>query len=188
MLAALADTVDGATAAVEAYDYARALEIAERSFWNWTDDYVELVKSRAYDQGPGAPSAHAALQLALSVYLRLFAPFLPFVTEEVWSWWKEGSVHRSSWPSRTEFEGSTGDPEILEMASSVLGEIRRAKSDAKASMRAEVESVVVTADPAAIERAREAEGDLLAAGRAASVEYAEGDFSVVATLAQDSSS
>jgi valyl-tRNA synthetase len=188
MLAALADTVDGATAAFEAYDYARALEIAERSFWNWTDDYVELVKSRAYDQGPGAPSAHAALQLALSVYLRLFAPFLPFVTEEVWSWWKEGSVHRSSWPSRTEFEGSTGDPEILEMASSVLGEIRRAKSDAKASMRAEVESVVVTADPAAIERAREAEGDLLAAGRAASVEYAEGDFSVVATLAQDSSS
>jgi valyl-tRNA synthetase len=188
MLAALAETVEGATSAFDAYDYARALEVAERSFWNWTDDYVELVKSRAYENGPEAPSAHAALQLALSVYLRLFAPFLPFVTEEVWSWWKDGSVHRSPWPSPLEFDGSTGDPEILETASRILGEIRRAKSDAKVSMRAEVEAVVITADPAALVRAREAEGDLLAAGRAASVEYAEGNFSVVATLAQDSSS
>jgi valyl-tRNA synthetase len=188
MLAALAETVDGATAAFDAYDYARALEIAERSFWNWTDDYVELVKTRAYDEGPGAPSAHAALQLALSVYLRLFAPFLPFVTEEVWSWWKDGSVHRSRWPSSAEFDGLTGDPDVLEAASRILGEIRRAKSDAKVSMRAEVESVLVTADTALLDQAREAEGDFLAAGRAASVEYTEGEFSVVATLAQDSSS
>ncbi|HEU4894284.1 MAG TPA: valine--tRNA ligase, partial [Acidimicrobiia bacterium] len=185
MLAALADTVESATAAFEAYDYARALEIAERSFWSWTDDYVELVKSRAYDQGPSAPSAHAALQLALSVYLRLFAPFLPFVTEEVWSWWKDGSVHRSTWPSRAELDEVTGDSAILETASSILGEIRRAKSDAKVSMRAEVDSVSVTADPDTLERAREAEGDLLAAGRAASVEYAEAEFSVIVTLAQD---
>jgi valyl-tRNA synthetase len=188
MLAALAVTVDGATAAFDAYDYARALEIAERSFWNWTDDYVELVKTRAYDEGPGAPSAHAALQLALSVYLRLFAPFLPFVTEEVWSWWKDGSVHRSPWPSRVEFDGLTGDPDVLDTASRVLGEIRRAKSDARVSMRAEVESVFVTADPAELDRARQSEDDLLAAGRAASVEYVEGEFAVVATLAQDSSS
>ncbi len=188
MLASLAETVDGATAAFDAYDYARALEIAERSFWNWTDDYLELVKTRAYDEGPGAPSAHAALQLALGVYLRLFAPFLPFVTEEVWSWWKAGSVHRSPWPSRVEFDGLTGDSEVLDAASRILGEIRRAKSDAKVSMRAEVDSVVVTADTVILDQAREAEGDLLAAGRAASVEYAEGEFSVVATLAQDSSS
>ncbi|HZD22268.1 MAG TPA: valine--tRNA ligase, partial [Acidimicrobiia bacterium] len=108
MLAGLAETVAGATEAFEVYDYARAFEITERSFWNWTDNYLELVKTRAYDGGAAAESAHAALQLALSVYQRLFAPFLPFVAEEVWSWWREGSVHRAVWPTADEFDGLTG--------------------------------------------------------------------------------
>jgi valyl-tRNA synthetase len=183
MLAALAETVEGATEAFEEYDYARALEIAEKSFWDWTDDYVELVKTRAYDDGPGASSAHAALQLALGVYLRLFAPFLPFVTEEVWSWWREGSVHRARWPSIDEFEGTTGNRAILVAASRILGEIRRAKSDAKASMRAEVSHVDVTADADLVESARQAEADLLAAGRVETIEYSEGEFSVESRLA-----
>jgi valyl-tRNA synthetase len=178
MLAALAETVAAATSAFEEYDYARALEVAEKSFWNWTDNYVELVKARAYGDGSQAASARAGLQLALKVYLRLFAPFLPFVTEEVWSWWRQGSVHRSSWPHAEEFEGITGDRGVLDAVSEVLGEIRRAKSDAKASMRAEVESVRVVADTELLERARLAEADLVAAGRAGSIEYQEGDFSV----------
>ncbi|HEX6286240.1 MAG TPA: class I tRNA ligase family protein, partial [Acidimicrobiia bacterium] len=188
MLAQLAETVAGATAAFEAYDYARALEIAERSFWNWTDDYVELVKARAYEGGAPAESAHAALQLALSVYLRLFAPFLPFVTEEAWSWWKEGSVHRASWPSADEFRGVIGEPGILDAVSSILGEVRRAKSDAKTSMRTEVELVEVTADAGTVGLARQAEGDLIAAARAEAITYEDGEFAVVARLAQDSSS
>jgi valyl-tRNA synthetase len=183
MLAALAETVEGATEAFEEYDYARALEIAEKSFWDWTDDYVELVKTRAYDDGPGASSAHAALQLALGVYLRLFAPFLPFVTEEVWSWWREGSVHRARWPSIAEFEGTIGNRAILVAASRILGEIRRAKSDAKVSMRAEVSHVDVTADADLVESARQAEADLLAAGRVETIEYSEGEFSVESRLA-----
>jgi valyl-tRNA synthetase len=187
MLAALADTVEEATGAFQDYDYARALEIAERSFWGWTDDYVELVKTRAYDDGPGASSAHAALQLALGVYLRLFAPFLPFVTEEVWSWWKEGSVHRSTWPTIEEFDGLTGDVAVLEAVGKILGEIRRAKSDARASMRAEVATVVVIADPDLIDSARAAETDLLAAGRVGEITYSEGEFSVESQLAQASS-
>jgi len=183
MLAALAETVAAASIAFDGYDYARALEIAEKSFWNWTDNYVELVKARAYGEGPDSASAHAALQTALQVYLRLFAPFLPFVTEEVWSWWREGSVHRSPWPQVGELEGLTGDPEILDAVSRVLGEIRRAKSDARASMRAEVDSVVVTGGAELIDRVRNAEADLLAAGRAASIEYLKGEFEVVSRLA-----
>ncbi|HJS72495.1 MAG TPA: valine--tRNA ligase [Acidimicrobiia bacterium] len=185
MLAGLAATVETATTAFDEYDYARALEIAEKSFWDWTDDYVELVKTRAYDGGRRGESAHAALQFGLSVYLRLFAPFLPFVTEEVWSWWREGSVHRSTWPRTDEFDGLTGDPGILAAISRILGEIRRAKSDAKASMRAEIETVSVIADSETIELARQGESDLLAAGRAASIDYAEGAFSVIATMSQD---
>lgn len=188
MLAGLAETVGEATEAFDEYDYARALEITERSFWSWTDDYLELVKTRAYDEGGGASSAHAALQLGLNVYLRLFAPFLPFVTEEVWSWWREGSVHRAKWPGDDEFDGLTGDPGVLDAVAAILAEVRRAKSDAKTSMRTEVEMVEVTADADMLDLARQAEDDLLAAARAARIEYSQGEFEVVSRLDQLSSS
>jgi len=183
MLAALAETVERATIAFEDYDYTRALEAAEKSFWAWTDDYVELVKTRAYSESLAAGSAHAALQLALSVYLRLFAPFLPFVTEEVWSWWREGSIHRAAWPSGDEFVTIATEPAALEAASKVLGSIRRAKSDAKVSMRAEVSRVTVTGSPREIELVKLGAADLIEAGRATEIVYSEGEFSVASKLA-----
>src|SRR5690606_25248048 len=103
MLAGLADVVDAATEALEAYDHTRALDVTETFFWTFCDDYVELVKDRAYGDDGGAPgpetvSARTALPLALDTLLRLLAPVLPFATEEVWSWWRQGSVHRAPWP------------------------------------------------------------------------------------------
>ena len=171
MLADLAETVRASTAAFEDYNYTRALELAETFFWAFTDDYVELVKDRAYGgQGAeGAASAKAALAIALDVQLRLFAPFLPFVTEEVWSWWQEGSVHRSTWPSADEIAAVAADGDralVADMAVALSG-VRKAKSEAKASMKADVARAVISGPQVSLDRIVTAQGDLAAAGRIA---------------------
>lgn len=147
MLGRLSRLVEEATRAFDDYDHARALDSTERFFWGFTDDYVELVKGRAYGtHGPeAAGSAVAALRAALSVMLRLFAPFLPYVTEEVWSWWQQGSIHRAPWPKHEELAvPMDAEPLAYEVASAVLGEVRRVKALQKRSLRAEVERIIVS--------------------------------------------
>jgi valyl-tRNA synthetase len=196
MLAALDDVVRSSTAALDSYDHAGALELIDRFFWMFCDDYLELVKARAYGSGAGASSARGALRAALSVLLRLFAPFLPFVTEEVWSWWQEGSVHRASWPSASALAsasasagpGGVGDPSVLATAAVVLGQIRKAKSAAKVSMRAEAARVIVrVTSPEEADAVRASEDDLRAAGNIADFSLAlmpGGELATEVTLAE----
>ena len=173
MLKRLSETVDEATRALEGYEHTRALEVTERFFWGFTDDYLELVKSRAYGSDGG--SAIASLRLALSTLLRLFAPFLPYVTEEVWSWWKEGSIHRAAWPSTAELDDATAgaDPAVYDAAAWVLGEVRKAKALAKLSLRAEAERVIVHAPEEQQKLLRDVERDIREAGNVAAIEYVE---------------
>ncbi|HEX3980234.1 MAG TPA: class I tRNA ligase family protein, partial [Acidimicrobiales bacterium] len=194
-LGRLAGVIEEATLAFEAYDYARAVERTESFFWSFCDDYLELVKTRAYgDSGqPGPASAQAALALALSALLRLLAPVLPFVTEEVWSWWKVGSIHTAPWPSAAELGGSVsvtrGDDAtglVLEVASDVLGQVRKAKTEAKRSMRWPVTTLTVVDTAGRIAALRSAEEDLRDAGGVVDLVTIEGDEAgVVVQLADE---
>jgi valyl-tRNA synthetase len=174
MLSRLGGVVATCTEAFDGYDHARALETCEEFFWFFCDDYVELVKSRGYgEQGSqAARSAVTALRLALRTVLRLFAPFLPFVTEEAWSWWQEGSIHRASWPDPGELPGAADDAvggadpaRVLDAASAAIGAIRGAKSAARLSMRARVGKLVVSAGEDDIAAVRAALRDVQAAGK-----------------------
>jgi valyl-tRNA synthetase len=167
LVARLAELVADATKAFEGYDYARALERTETFFWTFTDNHVELVKARAYGEHGDAASAQHALRLALSTVLRLFAPFLPFVTEEVWSWWHDDSLHRATWPDADELRAVAGDADGLEsaVAADVLGEIRKAKTEAKKSLIAPVASVIVSDTPERLAALARAVDDVRAAGR-----------------------
>ena len=169
MLHNLADLVEAATRAFEAFDYARALERTESFFWGFTDDHLELVKARAYgEQGPAAAaSARLALREALAVLQKLFAPFLPFVAEEVWRWWHGASIHASAWPDSDRLRelAAGAGPTPSAVASAVLSEVRRAKSETRRPLRTPVVRAVVTdtADRLAVLNA--VAGDVRAAGR-----------------------
>jgi valyl-tRNA synthetase len=193
MIARLATVVREATDSLEEYDYARALERAEDFFWWYCDFYLELVKGRRYDAEPGvAESVSRALRLSLSVFQRLLAPFLPFVCEEVWSWWQEGSVHRAPWPDAEELAAAAGAGEsvredvALAVTADVLREVRKAKSQARRPMRAPVTRVVVR-DTAERLRALElGSGDLRQAGSIELLEPVEdGEFTVEIELAPE---
>ncbi|NLD75523.1 MAG: valine--tRNA ligase [Acidimicrobiales bacterium] len=186
MITELAALVDDATRAFDGFDYARALQRTEDFFWRFCDDYLELVKARAYRDDTAALSARAALRHALNTLLRLFAPFLPYATDEVWSWCRpEGgslpgfdapSVHQAAWPTSDQLldaagiatggAGSAGGSPLA-VASDVLSRIRKAKSDAKVSQRAEVATVTVTDSAERLTALGLAEADVLAAGSVA---------------------
>jgi valyl-tRNA synthetase len=178
MLATLRGVVHESTAAFEEYEHSRALDMLERFFWGFTDDYLELVKQRAYGvAGPdGAASAVGALRLALDVLLRAFAPFLPYVTEEVWSWWRAGSIHRSAWPEADELKVADGaDPGVYEAAAEVLTEIRKAKALAKVSLKVPARRVTVRAPGERLAKLEQAVDDLREAGGIQELEQLEAD-------------
>ncbi|WP_405372774.1 MULTISPECIES: valine--tRNA ligase [unclassified Microbacterium] len=180
MLATLDRVVRDATAAFEAFDHARALEITEAFFWTFCDDYLELVKERAYNQADsGQASAALSLRLALSTLLRLLAPVLSFAAEEAWSWFEEGSIHTAEWPEPL---GIDGDPAVLRVVGEALISVRRAKTEAKASQKTPVASLTIAGPAAALDGIRSAEGDLAAVGRIAEVSYADADAIAVTDI------
>ncbi|MFD4957412.1 valine--tRNA ligase [Microbacterium sp. NPDC058389] len=181
MLAALHGVVREATKAYENYDHARALEVTESFFWTFCDDYLELVKERAYNQtDAGQASAALALRLALSALLRLLAPVLSFATEESWSWFNDGSVHTAPWPVAPDEEW--GDPAVLSVVGEALIGVRRAKTEAKVSQKAEVARAVIAGPAASLDLIKLAEGDLKAVGRIAAVEYVDADTLAVTAI------
>jgi len=196
MLAGLADVVDAATNAFNNYDHTKALEATESFFWTFCDDYVELVKERAYgsravaaegqesgvaDTAAKAISAQTALAIALDTLLRLLAPFIPFATEEVWSWWRGGSIHRQPWPATDLLRQAAAntDPRILSDAGNAVAVLRKLKTTAKVPMKTPILSATLSVPEAAIPGVQAAQSDIQDAGKVQSpltIETAIGDL------------
>lgn len=165
--------IQGATAAFERFDYASALQAAEEGFWNFCDDYLELVKTRSYaeEDSPERRSAVATLHYALTAFIRLFAPFMPVVTEEVWSWRLAGdgrlaSVHTAPWPTAGE-TAAVAAPEagaVFEAAVEVLSKIRGAKSESQKSLKWPVSALTIRGTTEALQALAPALADVLRAG------------------------
>jgi valyl-tRNA synthetase len=190
-----------ATAKLDRNDYAGALETIEQCFWEFCDDYLELVKVRAYGDPvstdlplvsfseDGRASALATLRRASELLLRALAPYQPFVTEEAWSWFHQDSIHRNAWPQPGEGPRALGlsesaeEPmefdytpiEVFRAAQSVLAEVRKVKSEHKVSPKAPVDKLVVSAPADRLKAIGDALSDLSAAGVIRVVELSEVD-------------
>jgi len=198
MIRNLAALVGDATRDLEDYEYSRALQRAESFFWRFCDDYLELVKGRRYGEqtAEGAGSANSALVASLSVLLRLFAPYLAYVTEEVWSWWQEGSVHRAPWPGSAELMSLIADnseptrqldARAYQWASSVLFEVRKQRSEAKQPLKVPITMVTVRAHDTTVGLMAIVEADLRAALRVKAFDVSVGDPQQIVVHGYDAS-
>ncbi len=178
VLATLADVVESATASFHNYDHTHALEVTETFFWAFCDDYIELVKERAYNtegnwSDAEAASARATLALGVDAFVRLLAPFLPFSAAEAWSWYREDSVHLAPWPIAGDYRRDEAGTEVLEATSAALIQLRRMKSEAKVSPRTPYLHITLTGPSHQVELLGSVEADLRAANRI------EGEFVIV---------
>ena len=178
VMAKMALVIRQATNALNAYEHSKALEVIESFFWQFCDDYIELVKNRAYgtaDSTGKTPSeaavksARTTLGLGLDTFARLLAPYLPYATEEVWSWMHEGegSVHRAAWPKPEPYEQAAFkvSPDVLTYAGEALASLRKIKSEAKVSMKTPILSVTLDAVDDAADSIKATLGDIAEAGR-----------------------
>ncbi|MDR3128080.1 MAG: valine--tRNA ligase [Bifidobacteriaceae bacterium] len=166
-----------ATTALEKYDHAKALELIENFFWNFCDNYIELVKNRAYGgetfSNKQINSAKSTLYIALSTILKMFALYTPFVTEEAWSWFHNSSIHIQKWPeiiitpnieaTKTN-KTNNSEPNIFSNASEIISQIRGLKTQAQASMKTPIQNLSITAKPDIIRNLKLIENDIIASG------------------------
>jgi valyl-tRNA synthetase len=154
------------------FEYAHALQETETFFWrDFTDTYLELVKVRVRDVAGGG-SARAALRLGLNVLLRLFAPVLPYITDEVWSWafaeeTDRASIHGASWPGAADFAAiaAPADATVFDAAVACLAAINKAKSEGGVSVGRGVRKLRLRASEPTVARLKPATGDVMASAR-----------------------
>ncbi len=184
-VAELRPLIERATAAFERFDYAQALSLTEDFFWRtFCDNYLELAKPRTYDEDltEGRLSAAAALRLIHRVLVRMLAPYLPFLTEEIWRWCygddadMHFSAHRSPWPTLAEIDDVPAPQHegLYETALTVIEAVRKAKSDANLSVKAPVQRVLVTAPAAQLAAFEAAKDDVRRMLNIETIETAEG--------------
>jgi valyl-tRNA synthetase len=187
MLQELSTVVGHATKSLEEYDYASALRHTEDFFWTFCDDYIELIKRRLADGGDAAASGSTSARAALSVMLRLMAPFLPFVTEEIWSWWQTGSVHRSPWPDAREIEAlltqsANDDTACFQRARAITALVRHQRSVHNYGFAVPVAARLMLSSAADRALWSRIERDVMAGNNVANVDVTFGDGDVTASI------
>ncbi|MCH2110301.1 MAG: valine--tRNA ligase [Polyangiaceae bacterium] len=185
------------TASHDDFNFAQALQETETFFWtHFTDTYLELAKPRAWMNETNTyseaerSSAIAALRLGLNVLLRLFAPVLPYITEEIWSWVfaqesQDPSIHVAPWPNSDELKkiAAPDSEKSFDYAVEAFTAINKAKADAKVSAGRVAEELTLRASQASLDSLAPVLDSVMAAAKVQkhslqASELSEGTFEV----------
>lgn len=167
----LSEIVKQATEQFEVFNYASALELIEKAFWQFCDDYLETVKARAYRESAEqySFSAVGSLRFSMDIFIRLLAPFMPYVTEEIWSYEKRqtSSIHRSNWPNLAEFPvSSIESSKSWGLCRKLLHEIRQLKASNKMGVGHSLDELNISTSAENILLIQKFQSDLVSVSRA----------------------
>jgi valyl-tRNA synthetase len=176
----LNELIKNATENFENYEYSRAKFDTENFFWkDFADNYIEIIKSRVYGkEGNEKDSALYTLYTSLFILLKLFAPLIPFITEEIYQnhykkYEEEKSIHITSWPEEMKIEKKKNDDEIYDTVLRIISSVRQKKSEAKVSMKT---PIILTIESKDYKLLKELLEDLKAVTNSSKIE--EGSFNV----------
>ena len=167
-LTKISNLVEASIKSFNNLDYYLSLEATEKGFWDFCDNYLELVKARAYNEED--KSAVSALIITIETFLKLFAPFCPFITEEVfqcraWKKEEEKSIHNQPWPKVESYKAMIAEDYALYEALVVISsDIRKAKTEAGKNLKTPVKELVINAPTHLIEQIKQSEQDIVNVG------------------------
>lgn len=179
MLSKLMGAVRVSTDSFEEFEYSKARQSVDLVFWQvFCDNYLEFVKYRVYESDD--LGAKSSLYVSLLTLTKLYAPFMPFITDFVYrSYFKKYesdlSVHVSKWPVFDESFIDLDAERSGDLAVKVLEEVRKFKSSNQLSLKADLSKVVISCneeDLLSLEKVRE---DIVKTGRILDLEFIEAD-------------
>ncbi|QKX02271.1 valine--tRNA ligase [Wolbachia endosymbiont of Dirofilaria (Dirofilaria) immitis] len=179
MLSKLYKVIEKATSNLLQFKYCEALNVVEEFFWeDFCNNYLELVKRRAYGDivtNRANLSAKQSLAYALSIVLRLFAPFLPYITEEIhYQLYSCNSVHtQSNWPDKEELVYDKHSEEMGDDFIQILNTVREIKADNKVSVKHRIKKLIIKTNLQEDKLNQSAQDDLQTVCNAEVIEWSE---------------
>ncbi|MGL9725897.1 MAG: valine--tRNA ligase [Wolbachia sp.] len=175
ILSKLYKVIEKATNSLLQFEYCEALGVIEEFFWkDFCDNYLELVKKRAYGDEANL-SAKQSLAYVLNIILRLFAPFLPYITEKIYyQLYSYNSVHnKSNWPSKEELIYDKHSKEMGDNFVQILNLVRKIKADNNVSVKHLIKKLTIKANAEEGKLNQSAQDDLQTVCNAEVIEWIE---------------
>ena len=152
----LYETIKVVGKSFEEYEYSKAKNNIEAFFWNYfTDNYLEFIKYRLYTEDKTSASYQAAREIlfvCLNAIVKLYAPIMPFITEEIYqalfqNFEKVKSIHISSWPeARTDWKAGVEFKKEFSAVLEVINAIRKFKSESNISLGKEIDEFRISSE------------------------------------------
>ena len=148
VLSKLNRIIDESTKDLEKYEYHKLKMLISSFFWStFSDNYLEIIKDRLYNPDrrgkESRKSAQYTLYHSLLSILKLYAPIMPFITEEIYLSYYEGkektkSIHISDWPKADKKMIDNKIEKIGDKAVKIISDVRKFKSENNKSLKAEI--------------------------------------------------